>query len=1356
MSRLAFHRPARLVPPQLPREKIVLAAPPEAQGKQGGGAQAMYMLMPLLSSVGMAAYMITFGKPVLIIVGVLFVMVAIGSTVTMRIQMRSASRQGNRRQRLRYRSHLVSTRGVARQVAAAQREHAALIHPDPDRLWAIASAYDRVWERRSGDSDFLRIRVGTGDVDLVTGIQIGGKLDPLGDYDWECLRDAQRLVTRMGRVRRQPAVLDLGGCGVVSVLGPPEMTEALTRAMLCQVAVLHAPDDVCIAVQQSGPGDWEWVKWLPHVIEADAPGPAGVVLLVADDPDGLAEFLEQELVRRQEQAALRRAHLGAGRGAAAPPRRLIMVFTGFEPVSEWGRSALLRSLLTAAGPQLGITMMFLGERESDEPGRVDVRLRLAQDGTLAMEGAPDLVAAAVDRCAPDLVPVPLAELIARGLAPLRLTDAREQVLTRTISLTEMLLGGDPLTVDIMGRWAEATGERLLKVAIGNDADDVPVMLDIKEPAQGGFGPHGLIVGATGSGKSELLRTLVTGMALTHSPDALSFVLIDFKGGAAFAPLTDLPHVAGLITNLVDDAAMIDRVEAALMGEQQRRQRMLRAAGNLDSIRDYQRLQTSTGVSLDGEPLEPLPYLLIIVDEFSELLSGRPEFASLFVQIGRVGRSLGMHLLMATQRLEEGRLRGLESHLSYRICLRTFSAQESRTVIGTTDAYSLPPIPGSAYLKVDQSIYQRFRVAHVSSPYVSASDQAEAGRVSGPPIVLFEAARLAVGEPATAGPAEPAEAGPTELSAIVGRLKKVGRPVHQVWLPPLPAAIPLDFLTDTPSIRPGRGLAVRMWPQSGNLKIPLGLLDLPLQQEQQPLMMDFGGPHGHLAVVGAPQTGRSTAVRTVMMAGMLTHTPEELQFYCIDFGGGSLHQYAVAPHVGSVAGRTDTAMVSRTLAEVRSLIMEREVLFRELGIDSVGEFRARRSAGRLPAGLRAADVFLMIDNWGGVRGEFEDADAAVTDIAARGLGVGVHLVITTSRWLDIRPALRDSIGTRIELRLNDPTESEVNRRLAARLANAVPGRGIAPPGVYLHLVLPRLDGQETAEGVREAQDDILAKIAAAWSGEAAPAVRMLPARLSVARFRELHPATTPGVPVGIAEADLGPVVLDLVGGDPHFLVFGDAGSGKTSFLRTFIDGLAATKSPWDARVVLIDYRRSLLGAVPADYLGAYAADVAAADAYVEQVGDRLAERLPPAGITQQELAARGWWEGPEIYLLIDDYDLVGGRVLAPLVEYLPHAREIGLHVVLARRVRGISRGFSDQFFQRIQELGCAGLVLSGDRKEGPVLGDERAAERPPGRGVLVRRSRPGELIQVALSETAMSEATGSGEGATASAASAADR
>ncbi len=476
---------------------------------------------------------------------------------------------------------------------------------------------------------------------------------------------------------------------------------------------------------------------------------------------------------------------------------------------------------------------------------------------------------------------------------------------------------------------------------------------------------------------------MTGLSLTHSPETLSFVLIDFKGGAAFAPLAGLPHVAGLITNLVDDQAMISRVHAALLGEQQRRQQMLRDAGDVDSIREYQTRRAAGATKPDGTQLEPMPYLMIIVDEFSELLSGRPELVDLFVQIGRVGRSLGMHLLMATQRLEEGRLRGLDSHLSYRICLRTFSASESRAVIGTTDAYQLPSIPGSAYLKVGESVYLRLRVAHVSAAYLTSAQRTEA---AGPirTLVPFEVGPLpdsAVG-PAEAEPAEQEtteRSGPTELQVLVQQMKPLAAPAHQVWLPPLPPVVPLDLLLGAPGVRPARGMCAPEW-AGGDLMVPVGVLDRPLQQDQQLLMVNFGGTQSNLALVGAPQTGRSTLLRTMMLSAMLTHTPDEMQFYCLDFGGGTLYPYADVPHVGNVAGRSDDELVRRTLSEIHSLIGERERLFRSMGVDSVAEFRARRAAGRLPAGTRTADVFLLIDNWGALRGTVEEADALVTEIA----------------------------------------------------------------------------------------------------------------------------------------------------------------------------------------------------------------------------------------------------------------------------------------------------------------------------------------------------------------------------------------
>jgi S-DNA-T family DNA segregation ATPase FtsK/SpoIIIE len=559
----------------------------------------------------------------------------------------------------------------------------------------------------------------------------------------------------------------------------------------------------------------------------------------------------------------------------------------------------------------------------------------------------------------------------------------------------------------------------------------------------------------------------------------------------------------------------------------------------------------------------------------------------------------------------------------------------------------------------------------------------------------------------------------------------------VWLPPLPSALAMDHLLGSPAVQPGRGYSSRLWPASGDLQIPIGIVDMPTRQEQEPLLMDFAGAHGHLAVVGAPRTGRSTLLRAIMLAGMLTHTPEEMQFYCIDFGGGSLHQYATAPHVGSVAGRADGELITRMLAEIRGLIGERERLFRSLGVDSIDEFRARRQSGRLPAGIRPADVFLLLDNWGALRAEYDNADQIVAEIAARGLGAGVHLVITAGRWGEIRPALRDSIGSRFELRLNDPTESEVNRRLAARMSGAVPGRGLVHPGVYFQLFLPRVDGRDTDEGVHEAQQEALVKISSAWSGAVAPPVRLLPARISLTELARAGQPTESGVPVGIAETDLRPVAVDLLGDERHLLILGDAGSGKTTVLRTWLTGLIAQYPASDVRVVLLDYRHGLMDLVPPAHLGAYAGDAGTAQAYIQQVVGKLGERVAPPTITTQQLRARDWWTGPEIYLVVDDYDMVVTgmqSVLAPLVPFLPQAREVGLHLVLARRVSGMSRSaVSDQVISRIRDLGCTGLVMSGDFREGVVFGDIRAAVRPPGRGVLVRRGKPEQLVQIAVAD-----------------------
>ncbi|MGW7487215.1 type VII secretion protein EccCa [Streptomyces sp. NPDC054786] len=1342
--------------PSVPEGKTALASPPQRTDAQGAASWVM-LLLPLLSSMSMAAYMVAYGRAWMILLGVAFVVTSIGITIAVRMQLRSSRRKKEGRQRERYEEYLADVRKQASRVAVAQRIAGMWRHPDPERLWVLATRRRRVWERRPEDKDFLHLRVGTGTAPLATPLSLAQQSDPTVELDPPSRRAAEEVVETLGSVTNQPAWVDLGGCGVVSVIGPREGTEKVAQSMLAQLGVLHAPDDVRVAVITGDATGLEWAKWLPHAEEPGAEPQRReqeAVPLLAADFHGLQDHLQAALDKAVAERSERSSKFTSIRSDDKPRQQFVVFVNGFDPAAWWARSPLVADLLNEAGPKLGLHLVCLVEEEAKEPGRVDVRVRVDAQGGLSLEGpagrCSEIADATVDECRREIL-----EDTARALTPLRLSGEREQVLSEDVSLSGMLGFRDLAGLDPATNRKGPDDKELLRTPIGVEGTGEAVTLDLKESAQGGIGPHGLIVGATGSGKSELLRTLVTGLALTHTPDHLAFVLVDFKGGATFAEVTELPHVSGLITNLADDLALVDRMRQALQGEQQRRQRMLREAGNVDSVREYQLRQAAGGTDIHGKPLEPLPYLLVIVDEFGELLSQRPDFIDLFVQIGRVGRSLGIHLLLATQRLEEGRLRGLESHLSYRICLRTFSAGESRAVIGTSDAYMLPSIPGSAYLKVDESVYERFRVAHVSAPY--RAEEPEDGRgeppapvpylVRGdlPPLDETESSETVTWEVT-------GEASGTELQAIVGRLVDEDAPGHQVWLPPLPPAFTLTPLLGDPQEDAERGLSSTHWPWNGELKFPAGVVDLPERQEQVPLIMDLTGRQGHLAMVGAPQSGKSTFLRTAMLSSMLTHTPDELQYYCIDMGGGALHGLEDAPHVVGVAGRRDGARVRRVLAEVSRLIGSRERMFKELRVQSAADFRTKRDNGELPEGVRAADVVLVIDNWGALHAEEETAPEMLMDIAARGLGVGVHLWLSANRWAEIRTNLRDNIPGRIELHLNDPTESEINRAAARELGAAIPGRGLCPPSLLHHIALPRADGEDSADDLANAERSLVSRLAAAWHKPAAPALRVLPERVTVrelqapaelpagSHWEETEPALAEGeVPIGLRESDLRPVGVDLASADPHFVVFGDSGSGKTAFLRMWMRGLAARHSAREVRFMAVDFRRSLLEAVPPEYIGSQGGDRELVSGQAGALIDVLRERLPPAGVTPRQLRERDWWQGPELYVVADDYDLAAGSGMAPgplagLAKFLPQAAELGLHLVLARRVGGAGRALmSDPLLSRLKETGMGGLVLSGDHREGVLFANQRAYDRPPGRGVLVRRKFEPTLVQVALDE-----------------------
>lgn len=1215
----------RRLPTQAASADIVVAAPPELP--QLTTPSLPMRLLPIVMSVVTVAVMaLAFFSGPTVTRNPGFLAFPVMMLVSM--VLTSIAQRGHRRgheiaaNRVDYLGYLRRLRLSVIEIAAAQRVSLRWRHPDPAALWTLIGG-PRMWERRASDPDFCSVRVGIGTQPLSATLvapemPAGQRTDPV------TIAAAQRFIRTHETITDVPIVLPLDPATSVIVDGDLAEVRGLLRAMICQLAVLHPPDRLLIAavIADHTRAQWEWLKWLPHCQHP-----------TAKDSVGSARMLYESAAEMQRALA----------GTELPARAVIVV-------DQHGLGDV-----DGAGAIRGATTLQTGSGLSRSPL------------TIRVCGAVHALTY------PDRMNPFDAQMCARRLAAYRAGTAShpggDSGWPGLVGLDDVA-GYDPIVA-----WRSHDHRARLRAPIGRTLDGVALELDIKEAAEDGMGPHGLCVGATGSGKSELLRTVALGMMARNSPELLNLLLIDFKGGATFLDLAQAPHVAAVITNLSEEAPLVARMRDALAGEMNRRQELLRTA-KCSSVAAYERARRS------GAMMSALPVLFIVVDEFSELLSRHPDFADMFVAIGRLGRSLGMHLLLASQRLDEGRLRGLEAHLSYRVCLKTLSASESRIVLGTPDAYELPNTPGAGLLRCGSGELIRFQTAFVSGPDSSAHGVASALPQMPAAVRMFTAHAVGPIARVAGSGASPA---PAIFRTVLDRLSGHGPTAHRVWLPPLGLAPPLDSLLRDAG--------------TASLSVPIGIVDRPFEQCRTPLMVDLSEAAGNVAVVGAPRTGKSTALRTLITALAAAHDPGRVQFYCLDFGGGTFESLRTLPHIGTIASRTEPRLVARMIAEIESIMRAREAKSCE----------------------QRADVFLVVDGWASLSDEFQNLEGAVTAIASQGLSFGVHVVLSASRWAEIRPSLRDQIGTRIELRLGDPADSELDRKRAHDVPRDSPGRGLSHDGLHMVMCRP-IDADE----LRCRHGEL-----------AAPAIPLLPTHVDQCAVVE-SAAAEGGTQIllGLEERRLRPVAIDFER-NSHLLILGENECGKTTALRTLCGEIVRTRTAAQARLLIVDFRRTLLGVVESQHLGGYAMSPTALRALMPDLLDLLQRRMPAPDVTQAQLRARSWWSGPDIYVVVDDYDLVAapaGNPLLDVLEYLPHAQDLGLHLIAARRSGGASRGLFEPLLAGLREIGCMGLMMSARPDDGSLLGAGRSVRLPPGRGILVNDAGDEQVIQVGWSPT----------------------
>ena len=1322
--------------PEQPSGSLAIQMPPE-KAEPASMGNVLMMVVPMLGSTGVMVFMaIQNGgnntRSMLMGGGMLVAM--LGMVGFNMYRQFSQYRTRVVTQRREYLSYLAETRDAVRKVAKKQRAYYNWVYPDPNALVTLAANGSRLWSREGGTYDLFAFRYGSGTQPLGLVFE-RPPIDPMTEMDVVCLSAMERFIDVHDHTDNVGKFLFLGDFSHVELAGEGEAVYDEMRAIMMHLACFIDPSKLKIAVLCSADrlGEWEWVKWMPQArssIVRDAVGPAR---MISTDPAELAEMIGTDIAMRgpfqygDEIPAYPHLLLVCD-GAEFPASSPFGSFTGIKGVTIMSRAREWTPMKSHT------TLRLLIHPNPDRKGAdvVDV---------ITMDSMPEQAFA-------DRLSAVQAEAIARRMTPFATQQNLEEADTpvgrsdesRQMDLMELVGIGDIRDFDPEKQWRRREGRERLAAPFGVTPEGQPVVLDIKESSQQGMGPHGLLIGATGSGKSEVLRTLVLALALTHSPEQLNLVLVDFKGGATFAGMSDLPHVSAMISNLESELSLVDRMQDALQGEMVRRQEVLREAGNYANVSEYEADRIA-----GKHEFPPLPALFIVLDEFTEMLMAKPEFGEVFIMIGRLGRSLSVHLLLASQKMDLGKARGLESHLSYRIALKTFTENDSREVLGIPDAAKLPPLPGSGFLKAGGDGLVRFRASYVAAPppartLASISEASTAGAPSAPIEILpFTVAPVITREDTLGDKEEEVDqnqeivlagdevwADMSEMDIAVAKMKGKGYPAHQVWLPPLET--PDTFATLMPDLRPDPelGFVSRAWRESGTLRVPLGTVDLPLEQRRETLVLDLSGAGGNFAIVGGPQTGKSTALRTIVQALSLTYTPQEVQFYVMDFGGGTFAGFAGAPHVAGVATRDTTEVRTRMLAEIAAIMDDRERYFGKNAIDSMDTYRRGRLEGRYDDGY--GDVFLVVDGWGALRSEFDSLDREVTTMMSRGLSLGVHLIVSASRWMDFRSEAQDLFGSRLELHTANPKESIVNREGASRIPKGRPGRGIDMAGHEMMIGLPRADAEQDPTTVSQGVAYTIKKIREHLVAGEGPKLRLLPEKITVEEIlaqlpeQQILPTGGGDMILGVEESRLGPLVFN-TRAESHLYLFGDSKTGKSTFLRSIMQEITRLYTPDQAKIIAIDMRRSLMSDVPKEYTLRYITNHEAAMKDLRDTAGFLRGRLPGSDVTAEQIRERSWWSGPEFWVLVDDYDLavtMSGNPIAELIDLLPQASDIGLHVVLTRRMGGAARATFEKVLQMMGDLAVTGILLSGNPSEGAIINGVKPRRAIPGRAQVIHR------------------------------------
>lgn len=1019
-----------------------------------------------------------------------------------------------------YRQYLSETDNTLQSMREQELQRLNEAFPNYTEYLAIIQHRSRrLWERTPLHSDFLCVRLGLGEVPLpvtlkTSDIKLSLVDDPLRDEPLARVRDFQI-------IRGAPLTLSLREETVIGILGE-NTAQYLAQGILMQLAAAHSYHDVrfVILCREQERSTWNWVRWLPHIYLNEDRS----IRMLASKHQDTIEVLSRldEIITQRKDSQIENED-EKKRDNELPLPHFILLCT--DPYL-WNHFPGLKRMYAS---NTGLTMIQVSSNMELLPKECRYIINVAENpGSLyETEGTTAKVQ----------VEIPTrneVEAFARQLAPVRLLEIAENAaIPSLVTFLDLYNVRDVQALDVWRFWNENKAYEGLKSTIGLASGSRPFVLDISEKLHG---PHGLVAGTTGSGKSVMLQTYILSLMLNYSPKQVQFVLIDYKGGGMADAFKDMPHIVGLIDNLQSDR-IIYRALSSIQGEIRRREEIFRRCG-VNNIDDYIR-------QFNNDPdEEPLAHLIIIADEFAELKQDQPDFMHELVSASRVGRSVGIHLILATQKPSNSVDDEIWSNTRFRVCLRVQGRGDSMDMLKRPDAAYIKGM-GRCFVQVgNDEIFEQVQTSWSGATY--APNEPLPDEL---PYLLDDIGRrIRFSQPQQLR----SEPKLTQMDAVLQRIRQTAalhsiRNAKQLWMEELPRALDAHIVHDFAAYDEDGWAA-----DNDSLSIPFALADDVISQRHIPVEMDILRRRNHM-IIGQSMSGKTTLIQTLAATFAMKYNPGHVQMYVLSLGSHSLASLSSLPHVGDVMFGEDIQEIGRLIDMLTDMNSFRKDLFSQSMTDNLHAYNQYALEKKLPLVPR---IIVFVDRIGQLTEILTEIQMKrFSNLVKDGSSRGIYFVISALSLSEVPPRLRDSF-TGVALQLPDRSDySEVIKtRIPLDMATIAdfPGRGIAViEGIPFEMQCAVLSSQRSDSFRSQELLHLGQRMKASWQGPIAPAVPRIPSKPKWDEFEKTEAfagaLSTPWLlPLGYNNhtAHLESVKLDQKYAWP---VIGGAGTGKTNTL-----------------------------------------------------------------------------------------------------------------------------------------------------------------------------------------------------------------